>query len=219
MRVLIIAVLAVAAGVAKADMPDGFVRLRQVDPGIVQDIRYAGADNFLGRPVAGYKAPECLLLEPAAKALAVVQATLKAQGLGLVVFDCYRPQKAVDDFVSWSQDHADTRTKAAYYPGLAKPDLFAQGYIATRSGHSRGFTVDVGLLQDGKPLDMGTPFDFFGEASHTDNPSVGAEVLHRRHVLRDAMVKAGFKNLPIEWWHFTLAGDDPAQPHHDFDVD
>lgn len=198
-----------------------FVSLAAVAPGIERDIRYAGSDNFVGAPIDGYEVVACWLTEPAARALAAVQADLAAEGLGLRVFDCYRPQRAVDHFVRWAADPADTATKARYYPRLAKADLFPLGYIADRSSHSRGSTVDVTLIQpraDGVPveLDMGTPYDFFDPRSHTDSGAVSAKARTHRHRLRAAMERRGFANYPTEWWHFTLESE--PHPEQRFDL-
>ena len=210
------AVLALAAGCGTspertAEDDRRFVALGSEAPSIVRDLRYAGAGNFLGRPVDGYRAPRCLLTPVAAAALARVQRDLAPTGLGLVVFDCYRPQRAVDDFVRWAADPDET-TRTRYYPNVPKSELFAQGYIAERSSHSRGSTVDVGLLRRGaRPselVDMGTPFDFFDPRSHTASREVTESQRANRLRLRDAMERRGFRNYPKEWWHYTLA-DEP----------
>jgi D-alanyl-D-alanine dipeptidase len=190
-------------------------------PGIELDVRYAGSDNFVGAPVDGYEEPLCLLSAPAARALARVQQDLEAEGLGLRVFDCYRPQRAVAHFARWARDLADQRTRAAYYPRVPKQELFARGYVAERSGHSRGSTVDLTLVErrsdrSTAPLDMGTPFDLFDERSHTESPEVTPAQRARRLRLRAAMERRGFRNYPLEWWHYTLA-DEPS-PETAFDV-
>jgi D-alanyl-D-alanine dipeptidase len=197
------------------------VSVTDLDPSIRLDMRYAGPDNFVGAPVAGYEAPLCWLAEPAARALVAVQADLAAQGLGLLVFDCYRPQRAVDQFVRWAADASDQRTKAEYYPGVAKEELVSRGYIAARSAHSRGSAVDLTLTRadswgGAAPLDMGTPFDFFDERSRSDSREVSEEARENRRLLRAAMERRGFRNLPQEWWHFTLAGE--PYPDKSFDV-
>jgi len=179
------------------------VRLREVGPSVTQEIRYAGSDNFLGRPVQGYLAPECWLTREAAQALVRVQAQLKLSGLSLRVYDCYRPQRAVDDFVAWAKDLSDQKQKAIFYPRVDKKDLFRLGYIAEKSGHSRGSTVDLTI--DG--LDMGTPYDFFDEQSHTEQTGLSDFVRANRQKLKSAMESAGFKNLPEEWWHYTLKNE------------
>ena len=203
------------------DPPPDLVDVRELDPTIETDIRYAGADNFVGGPVDGYEAGRCLLARPAAEALVGVQESLRPQGFGLVVYDCYRPQRAVDHFVRWARDTADRRTKEAHYPGVAKSRLFEEGYIAERSGHSRAATVDLTLarLHEGGsavPLDMGTSYDFFDPRSHTESPAVSAEQRDNRLRLRRAMEAGGFRNYEAEWWHYTLR--DEPYPDTYFDV-
>ncbi len=192
------------------------VRLREVDATILQDIRYFSSDNFMGRPVRGYGAPECLLTREAAEALSRAQADAVRQGLSLLVYDGYRPQRAVDHFVQWGVVLRDTLRKAEYYPDVPKAELFERGYIASRSGHSRGSTVDLTLARSGVPLDMGTPFDFFDERSHTENPAVGEVALANRRLLKGIMERAGFRNYASEWWHYTLVGE--PYPDTYFDV-
>ena len=208
--------LACADGPGEAPDP-GFVSLAAVDPTIALDLRYAGPHNFVGTAIDGYERALCLLSEPAARALAAVQADLRAESLGLLVYDCYRPQRAVDHFARWAADLDDVRSQAAYHPRVPKSELFARGYIAGRSSHSRGSTVDVTLLgPDGTPLDMGTPFDFFDARSHTESTEVSDAARSRRLRLRSAMERRGFRNLPVEWWHYTLA--DEPHPDRFFDV-
>jgi zinc D-Ala-D-Ala dipeptidase len=205
---------------------DVFVSITDVDSTIHVDARYFGADNFIGRPIAGYEAPKCLLTREAANALAAVQAELRTFGLGLRTYDCYRPQRAVNDFVAWARDTADVRMKHVYYPRVHKRDLFSEGYIAERSGHSRGSTVDLTIipLRDDFPaselaadgsLDMGTPWDFFDPLSHTANPAVTATAARNRLLLRTVMAAHGFRNYDREWWHFTLAGEPFPETWHD----
>lgn len=197
----------------------GLVDVQGIAPGLHLDIRYAGADNFVGMPIRGYEAPKCLLLRPAAEALAAVERELRRDGHALRVFDCYRPQRAVRHFVEWTRDLDDQRTKPRYYPHLDKRALLGE-YIAETSGHSRGATLDLTLMrcQAGHcvPLDMGTPFDFFDPRAHTDSPLVTAAQRANRHRLRETMARHGFRNYPSEWWHYTLALD-PA-PTRAFDV-
>ena len=209
-----LATAGVAALTACASGPQpAFVRLADLAPGIAQDLRYAGADNFVGAKVDGYERPVCLLSAEAAEALAAVQQDLAPQGLGLRVFDCYRPARAVAHFARWARDLSDQRTKSEYYPRVEKPQLFAEGYIAERSSHSRGSTVDVtlvGLRADGSlaELEMGTPFDLFDPRSATASPEVFESARANRERLRAALARRGFVNLPQEWWHYTLA-DEP----------
>ena len=194
------------AGPAQAEPAPAFVDAGAWVPNLAVEMRYHGDRNFVGRPIAGYEAPRCLLTRAAATGLRRAQRSLAAEGLGLKVFDCYRPARAVADFVAWAADTADTATKAEYYPGIDKGDLFRLGYIAERSSHSRGSTVDVTLvgLADGRERDMGTPFDFFGPASAPGSSLVTAAQSTNRHRLRRAMLRAGFVPYAEEWWHFTL---------------
>lgn len=214
------AALAIACAAAPAEDPaPRFVSIAAVDPTIRVDLRYAGAENFVGARVDGYERPVCLLTEAAARALAQVQSDLRAEGLGLVVYDCYRPQRAVDHFVRWAAEPADAAAQAAYHPRVPKSELFARGYVAARSSHSRGSTVDVALVAaGGAPLDMGTAFDFFDERSHTDAPGVAEPARGNRARLRAAMERRGFRNLPVEWWHYTLADEPYADRFFDVPV-
>jgi D-alanyl-D-alanine dipeptidase len=185
--------------------------------GLVTDMRYAGSHNFVGRPIDGYRAPHCLLSQSAANALADVARDVATRGLVVKVFDCYRPARAVADFVRWARDPRDRAAKAEFYPDVDKRTLFRDGYIASRSGHSRGSTVDLTLAHaDGTELDMGTRFDFFSPRSWTAASGVTAEQHGNRMRLAAAMQRRGFRGYPKEWWHFTLR-DEPF-PHTYFDV-
>jgi D-alanyl-D-alanine dipeptidase len=214
-------------------LPPGFVHLHGVAPDVRQDMRYHGSRNFLGRPVAGYQAPSCILSERAARALQAAQVEVRPLGLTFKVFDCYRPQTAVNDFMRWGADLADQKTKADYYPSVPKAELFQRGYIAEKSGHSRGSTVDLtlvvvdgpraakvvrGPLADGEEVDMGSPFDMFDARSHTDNAEMSPDVQHNRRWLRALLAQHGFRNLPEEWWHYTLADEPFADQYFDFAV-
>jgi D-alanyl-D-alanine dipeptidase len=179
-----------------------------VVPGLVADIRYAGSHNFVGRPIDGYRAPRCLLTQPAANALAEVAHDLATRGLVIKVFDCYRPTRAVADFVRWARDPRNQAAKAEFYPDVDKRTLFRDGYIASHSGHSRGSTVDLTLARaDGPELDMGTPFDFFSPRSWTATSGVTAEQHANRMRLAAAMQRRGFRGYSKEWWHFTLRNE------------
>ena len=218
-----IAALAASAAAVRSQgdaPPAGFVRLGDAIPGIMLDARYYGADNFVGAPVDGYEAPAAILTQPAAAALRQVQAALRARGFALKVFDAYRPQTAVDHFVRWAADPADDRTKAEYYPDVPKSELFARGYIAEMSGHSRGSTVDLTVvrLSDGAELDMGTPFDFFGPESAVDYDDLTDAQRANRRLLADAMLAHGFEPYPEEWWHYTLADEPYPGTYFDFPV-
>lgn len=206
---------------AKRAAEAGMVEIRRLAPDLSLDIRYAGSDNFVGRPVAGYEAPACYLHERAAQALARVERGLRAQGLRLRVYDCYRPVRAVRDFVAWAGDPDDQSGKSEYYPHLDKSALLG-AYISPTSGHSRGATVDLTLLapRGGRyaPLDMGTGFDFFDPAANTDSPQASPAQRANRERLRQAMAAEGFENYPLEWWHYTYRPEPTPQTAYDFPV-
>ncbi|MUM76435.1 peptidase M15 [Pseudodesulfovibrio sp. F-1] len=212
--------LLLAAPAWAAGLPEGFCHVEEVVPGVVLDVRYFTSHNFLGDPVDGYEAPRVILTVQAARALAGVQATLARFGLGLKVFDGYRPQRAVDHFVRWAEDLSDTRMKAEFYPDVDKAHLFRDGYIAARSGHSRGSTVDLTIIDlgTGEALDMGTPFDFFGPPSWPESPAMSAQVRANRALLQGIMVSHGFRPLAEEWWHFTLENEPFPDTWFDFPV-
>jgi D-alanyl-D-alanine dipeptidase len=198
----------------------GFVSVSDVIPDALLDVRYYTTYNFVGERIDGYEQPVVLMTKEAAAALALVNRDMRAQGLRLVIYDAYRPQRAVDHFVRWAEDVSDTRMKAIFYPEVDKADLFERGFIAKRSGHSRGSTVDLTLLDEksGMLLDMGGPFDFFGELSHPDFAGVTTELHANRMLLRDAMVTHGFRPLSTEWWHFTLVNEPYPDTYFDFPV-
>jgi D-alanyl-D-alanine dipeptidase len=200
-----------------AALPKGFVYLAEMAPAIRQDIRYAGRENFTGGTVPGYRAAECVLAREAALALKRVQAVLAAQRLGLKVFDCYRPVKAVRHFMRWAE--SGNGFDPSYHPRVDRKRLVAEGYIARRSQHSSGYTVDLTLTDaDGAELDMGTRFDFFDPLAHTENSDLPAPAAARRRALVSAMAKGGFVNYSREWWHFSLDARPRATPSHDFDI-
>lgn len=216
-------VAALATHVAAADLHEDFVYIENVIPNIKVDLRYCTDSNFLGRRVDGYVQPRCILTKQAAEALAKVQEDLNRFGLGLKVFDAYRPQRAVDHFVRWGKDLNDTKMQAEYYPKVEKKDLFKEGYIAEKSGHSRGSTVDLTIVclgrQSEEPeLDMGTAFDFFGPEAWPDSQLVSP--VHRAHrmLLQVLMGKHGFEPYPKEWWHFTLRDEPFPETYFDFPV-
>lgn len=197
--------LFLAATAARAEPPPGFARLSEVAPDIAQDMRYAGANNFTGHAVPGYRAPQCWLRADAARALAAAQADARAQGFSLVVYDCYRPRRAVSAFVDWSRN-ADQSTKPDYYPRVDKSQLFAQGYIAEQSTHSTGLAVDLGV----SGWNFGTPFDFFDKRSWTASETRRDARAHRER-LAALMRRHGFENYPREWWHYTFKGAESAE--------
>jgi len=211
-------------------LPAGFVRLADIAPSIRQDIRYAGAGNFLHRKVNGYDAPVCILTLQAARALAGVQQAIAAKGLILVVFDCYRPARAVADMGDWTREGGPSDPQ--WYPRVRRGDLIAKGYVGELSTHSRGSTVDVAIARvagpsvsrpacgaiDADTLDFGTGFDCFDPMSETAHRPLGNEAAVNRKLLVDAMRTAGFKNYAREWWHFTLADEPFAKERFDFPV-
>lgn len=200
-------------------LPNGFVSIDKLDPSIQVEARYFGEDNFVGQRIDGYQAPKCVLSLQAAKALEKAQALAKEWGLALKVFDCYRPQSAVNHFVRWAKDLGDTKMKKRYYPNVPKSELFSQGYIAEKSGHSRGSTVDLTLTQNGNELEMGTIFDFFDPRSHTEAPETIKEAAQNRANLKRIMHEAGFKNYPQEWWHYTLIDEPHKDTYFQFPVE
>ena len=225
-----------------AGLPAGFVYLRDVDASILQDIRYAGEDNFTGKPVPGYAAAECILTRPAAEALARVQAALRPQNLSLKVYDCYRPQRAVMSFVAWAREKDDAPSTRRFFPTLRKDQLVPLGYIAEQSSHPRGVAVDLTLVQLPVPgatpadpkavagpctakagvrapdnsVDMGTGYDCFDTLSHTASPRVGKVQRAWRLKLLGAMKREKFENFEKEWWHYVFPSTD--QTVHDFEI-
>jgi D-alanyl-D-alanine dipeptidase len=202
-------------------VPDGFVYLDEAVPGIVVDLHYYGSDNFVGERVDGYGHNRTVMTVPAATALAAVQKDLARFGLGLKVFDAYRPQRAVDHFVRWAKDLDDRKTKAKYYPDVAKKDLFKEGYIAAKSSHSRGSTADLTIVykdEDGKmrELDMGSPFDYFSPVSWPTSMAVTPQQRANRALLQAVMTKHGFAPYAQEWWHFTLKNEPYPDTYFDF---
>jgi zinc D-Ala-D-Ala dipeptidase len=204
---------------AAQDRPAAFVDAATVVPGLIVDARYAGAHNFVGRPIDGYQAPRCLLTRPAAEALAGVAKDVAHYGLVIKVFDCYRPVRAVANFIRWARDLNDTEAKAEFYPDVDKRTLFRDGYISPRSGHSRGSTIDLTLARpDGRELDMGTPFDFFSPKSSILDGSIGPKAVANRGELSAAMRHHGFRSYEKEWWHFTLSHEPFPNTYFDFPV-
>ena len=251
LRVLGLLALALVAAVTPANaqpdaaVPADFVALQDVDPTILQEIRYYTAHNFTGDPVEGYLAPMCILTRPAAEALARAQQDFVERGYTLKVYDCYRPQRAVDDFVAWAEDVNDRRMMAEFYPRVDKSVLFDDGYIAQRSGHSRGSTVDLTLVALpaittgpyvlGQPLvdctapqslrfadnsiDMGTGFDCFDPLAHTMNPLIEGDEHKNRLLLTEGLALQGFVNYDKEWWHFTYQPEPYPDTFFDFPID
>ena len=197
-----------------------FVLLSEAVPDAILEIRYYSTYNFVGDRIDGYEEPVALLTKEAAKALKEVSDDLVKKGYRLKIYDAYRPQKAVTNFVNWSKNIGDTRMKSYFYPNLDKSVLFDQGYIDEKSGHSRGSTVDLTLfdMKTEKEADMGGTFDFFGEESHPDYKKISGEQYANRMLLRDSMMSHGFKPLPEEWWHFTLENEPFPNTYFEFPV-
>ncbi|MDT6987408.1 M15 family metallopeptidase [Streptomyces lusitanus] len=224
--------------------PRDFVALHSVDPTILHEIRYVTPHNFVGSPVDGYKQPLCILTRPAAEALRTAQRRLLPRGYSLKVYDCYRPQRAVDHFVRWAEDLDDQTMKGEFYPNVDKTRLFADGYIAEKSGHSRGSTVDLTLVKlparptrpyhPGEPLtpcfapkderfpdnsvDMGTGYDCFDTLSHTLDPRITGVQRANRMLLKTTLEDLGFVNLAEEWWHYTFKPEAYPDTYFDFPV-
>ena len=221
--------------------PDGFVHLEQVIPDALLEIRYYSTYNFVGARIDGYERPTALLTTEAARALKTVGDDVRALGYRLKIYDAYRPQRAVIHFMNWAKDPSDTRMKAYFYPNLDKSDLFARGYLVEHSGHSRGSTVDLTLfdMASNQEVDMGGTFDWFGQESHPDwcgNPETGeytgkftgntpptdgkinAAQFRNRMILRQAMMRHGFRPLSAEWWHFTLENEPYPNTYFDHPV-
>lgn len=219
-RLLLVALLAGVVSCQSGELSD-FVAIADEIPDIVIEARYATPQNFMGRQVPGYQSGRLKLTRSATAALSEVQSDLSARGYGLKVFDAYRPQRSVDAFVAWCADPGDTLKKQEYYPDISKDELLPQGYIAARSGHSRGSTVDLTVidLNTGTELDMGTPFDFFGPESHGDYSGISEAQSANRMMLKEVMVRNGFRPLPEEWWHFTLKDEPFPDTYFDFVVE
>ena len=205
----------------ESSLPPNFVYVEDLIPDIVLEMRYTGENNFLGVAVEGYKSPVAILSRPAALALVKVQQELKENGYCLKIFDAYRPQRAVDHFISWARNPADTLKKADFYPEEDKKDLFSLGYISTRSGHSRGSTVDLTMVDyaTGKEVDMGGSYDHFGEVSHHAFSQLTPEQKNNRNLLKRVMMKYGFQPYSQEWWHYTFQPEPFPNTYFDFLVE
>ena len=235
------------SGLCESARSKGFVYVHEIDPTIRVSLRYNTSENFTGKPVGGYHAPVIIVTRSAAEALKKVQADVKKDGYDLVVYDAYRPQQAVNRFMAWSKDVADQTKKKKYYPRVDKARIFELGYVAERSGHSRGSTVDLTLIKSGDLLhsivekkrtlsdgfvitllddgtvDMGSSFDLFDIASHYENNLIGERFKSPRAYLKRVMEKHGFKNYANEWWHFTLKNEpfpaDRDDNYFDFEIE
>lgn len=236
--------LLVSTAAHASHLPDGFVHLKDIDATILQDMRYASHHNFIGRPLIGYRAAECVLTLPTAKTLAIIQKELRQEALSLKVYDCYRPQMTVDAFKKWrvtpQQDMRDE-----FYPRVPKKYFFQKGYISGKSGHSRGSTVDLTIVPiptsaqekyhpgqklipciadhaerfHDNSLDMGTGYDCFDELAHPYNKDIPIAAQHNRMLLRNLMFKHGFKGILTEWWHFTLIDEPYPKAYFNFVIE
>lgn len=201
---------------------EDFIDLKEIMPNLRSDLRYYGANNFVGHPIEGYVNPKCMLTKEAAYALKKVQDELERLGFGLLVYDAYRPQRATDHFVRWAKDENDNAMKLQYYPNINKKDLFAKGYISLKSGHSRGSTVDVTIvsLKTKQILNMGSPYDLFDEVSSVDHTATISKNQHSlRLLLKRRMEKHGWQSYPKEWWHFTLKNEPYPNTYFDFPLE
>lgn len=201
-------------------LPTGFVFVKDLIPTVREDIRYAGSHNFMGRPADGYYAPRAVLTCEAARALRAAAEAFAAKGYTLLLYDGYRPQRAVSHFMRWAEDLADTAAKAEFYPDLDKAELFEKGYIARRSGHSRGSTIDLTLLDsNGQPLDMGGEFDWFSPVSGHDYEGLTDAQKANRLLLKDGMMDAGFLPYSEEWWHYRLKDEPYPDTYFNFVIE
>ncbi len=224
-------------------LPEGFVYLHDIEPSIIQEIRYASYHNFVGRPLSGYHKPVCILTKEAATALQKVQKKLLRQGYSLKVYDCYRPQTAVNDIKIWSKKKQEQSMKKEFFPRENKADFFKKGYVAAYSGHSRGSTVDLTIIKTNQQeqeiyyksqplvacyanyrqrfrdnsIDFGTGFDCLDKTARYHYPGISKQAYHNRKFFRHSMQQAGFKPYPKEWWHFTLKKE-PFKHYFDFPV-
>lgn len=204
-----------------ADFPEGFVYAQDVIPDLDVELRYLTTNNFVGDTIDGYIANRLIITKETAEALKKVQDELQEQNLCLKVYDGYRPQRAVDHFMRWAKDLTDTINKQQFYPDIEKRYLFQEEYIATRSGHSRGSTVDLTII-DGitnEPLDMGSPYDFFGKESWINHDDLTEAQKSNRKLLQQVMLKHNFRNYAKEWWHFTLRWEPFPDTYFDFEVE
>ena len=199
----------------------GFSYLSEVDGSIQQELRYFSSNNFIGKKIDGYKKNNVIISNAAANALKKVQAELKQMGLSLKVYDAYRPQQSVDHFVRWAKKLNDTLMKQSYYPTIRKSDLFQLGFIASKSGHTRGSSVDLSIVEikTNKEIDMGSSYDFFGATSHSFHKKLSNRQEKNRMLLRNIMIKNGFKPYDKEWWHFTLVDEPFPNTYFNFDIE
>ncbi|WP_339614686.1 M15 family metallopeptidase [uncultured Winogradskyella sp.] len=205
----------------KQTLPDGFVYAKDIIPDLDVELRYFTTNNFVGDTIDGYKTNKLILTKETAEKLKLVREELQEQNLCLKVYDGYRPQSAVNHFIRWARDLNDTINKQQFYPDVNKRNLFKAGYIASRSGHSRGSTLDLTITngETGEPIDMGSPYDFFGEQSWVNYKVITEKQKENRQLLQTVMLKHNFRNYPKEWWHFTLRWEPFPKTYFDFEVE
>lgn len=201
-------------------IPKDFVYVDDIIPNIIIDAKYYTEDNFIGKKINGYEGNLAILTIQASEALKNVQNDLNSKGLGLKIFDAYRPQMAVDHFVSWAADSTDTLMKDEHYPDIKKSALFSSGYIARKSGHSRGSTIDLTIinLTTNEEFDMGTSFDLLGVQAHFYYDNLSKEQKNNRQLLKSTMEKYGFRYYKNEWWHYTLNNEPYKNKYFNFEV-
>ena len=218
---LIVLVLILNFTFSQNTLPKGFVYVESIIPSIKVDLKYFSFENFIGKPIDGYNKDIAILSEAATLALKKVQDELETYNLSILIYDAYRPQRAVNNFVRWAKDLNDTINKHQYYPNVSKKDLFKYEYIASRSGHSKGSTLDITIVDNStcQSIDMGTPYDFFGKESWVENTNLTAQQLANRMLLQTIMRKHGFRHYPQEWWHFTLKGEPFPDTYFDFIIE
>jgi len=223
-KILIIILICIGFAFNKtssSQLPEGFVHVQDLIPDLDVELRYYSPFNFVGDTIDGYKVNKLILTKSTALALKQVHEELQSLNLCLKVYDGYRPQRAVNHFIRWAKDLNDTINKQEFYPKVEKRHLFRDGYIAALSGHSRGSTVDLTIIDGitGEPLDMGSPYDFFGEPSWVEYQNITESQKQNRKLLQKVMLKHGFRNYPQEWWHFTLIGEPFPETYFDFEVE
>jgi D-alanyl-D-alanine dipeptidase len=211
----------ISSQISSQTLPKGFSYVSEIDATIKKELRYGTSNNFIGKPIDGYLKDSLIISTPAAKALKEIQTKLMLSGLSLKIFDAYRPQQAVDHFVRWAKVMNDTLMKQLYYPDVQKSELFTLGFIASKSGHTRGSTVDITLinLKTGKELDMGSVYDFFGEESHPYYKKINEHQKKNRFLLRKVMLENGFYPYDSEWWHFTLKNEPHPKTYFNFPIE
>ena len=220
-KITFILLIAFTFSIKAQKLPKGFVYLYEIDPTIQIELRYLTNTNFIGKPIDGYHKNCLIITTETANALKKIQQILRNKNLSLKIFDGYRPQEAVNHFVRWAKVLNDTLMKTAYYPNVPKRQLFKLGYIASKSGHTRGSTVDLTIVNTttGKELDMGSPYDFFGEISHPFYKKITPTQKENRLLLRKIMLENGFRPYSKEWWHFTLKNEPFPKTYFNFPIE